>query len=282
MIFQHSQACDLKILLLIRFLFDYHINVFSSRLRILSKVYRVFVLICVLSSNLINKTVVFDYTHWSYLVEYVIYFIISWRTKEKCVLQFYRRLLIIDTLPCADNLYKKLSKFLLFALLTSIFYRITSIILYCIYMNIPVSFGLCMYAIVGVMRDLGPFNAVLTFSIIYIRLNIVRRTIETKGFKHINAHKYSSRNYIKMYEILADSISNIDSSLKFMVHFWNDTKLFNFIYFSTNNLVFFCLQMFCTITISVPRTVIRYYSVISYFKVYVSSKSIIIVIANFE
>lgn len=161
--------------------------------------------------------------YWSYLVEYVIYFTISWRTKEKCVLQFCRRLLIIDTLPCAKNLYKKLSKFLTFALLTIICYRITCTIIYCIYMNNPMSFGLCLYVIVGAMRDVGPFSAVSIFSIIYIRLIIVRRTIETKGFNHINVHKYSSRNYIQMYEILADSISNIDSSVKFTKH---DCKLY--------------------------------------------------------
>lgn len=216
MMFQHSQVCDLKTLLLIRFIFGYHINVLSPRLRFLSKAYRI-ILIIFVSSTVFDNKLFEGYSPGSYFFEYIIYFIISWRTNETYVYQFYRCIPIIDTLPCASNLYKKLSKFLIFTLISTVCIRLINIFNTSIAFNVPASFDAFMYLIICTMRDVGPFGVILVFSIVYLRLSIVRRTIQTHEINHINFKKYSVRSYIEMYGILVDSLDDIGLPLKFMV-----------------------------------------------------------------
>lgn len=215
-IFEPSKVCHLKIFLLIRFICGYHISVVSATLQILSKAYRIMLLLLIISITMINHEKI-GLAICTYIIEYVAYFFISWRTQDEYIFRLYQRISIIDTLPCAPDMYKKLPKFFVGIILFNIWTRFCNIVIICKQEDDCFSFYFIHYAIVCILRDFGPLSIIMIFSIIYLRVNVVRKTIETKGIKHINFQKYSVKNYIEMYVTLVDSLNNISLPLNFSV-----------------------------------------------------------------
>lgn len=215
---QKQQMCNLKFLLLIRFICGYHVKLVSPTLRYLSYVYRTILIIVIISLNIIHYERN-DLWVLSYFVEYIIYIMISWRTRDEYISRFYQRIWIIDTLPSAADMYKKLSIFLVGILLFNIWVRICYSAIAC-YQNDNCFSLHCNYsAMIYLLRDVGPVSITMIFSLVYLRLSVVRRTIETKGVNHINVQKYSAKNYIEMYVTLVDSMNDIAPPLKLMVLF---------------------------------------------------------------
>lgn len=158
-------------------------------------------------------------------VEYILYIIISMLLRDRHLNQFYQPIPAIDSLPHAKVIYSKIRKHQIVAFCVWTAYRSVSTAIVISQSIVTVEFWskanfgriLMSFAYLGV--DVNQMSTVLIFYLLYMRVIVIRRTIQSNGFDQNPIMAFSPQKYIQMYDLLLDSLHKNELILKVMVSY---------------------------------------------------------------
>ncbi|KAJ0173080.1 hypothetical protein K1T71_011256 [Dendrolimus kikuchii] len=203
-----------------RYLFGFYFNFRVCKMiswlnRLLCICYASFLFITIYNWDLFPRTLS---KLWD-VVEYFIFFLISFFGKDKFVEKYYEFNPVTDDLPTSKSLFSKFENvFNGFVVIISCI-KLLTVIPFCILAQ-PVCDnniqGLVAYFIIDAAIFVAKVLPILVFGLLYYRVKGIRTFLEINGFDISPKRRLTPAKYMQMYINVFDSWTEIDSSIKFV------------------------------------------------------------------
>lgn len=217
-----KSVCNLNPILLTRLIFGYYSKLSSPKLRILSKIYVVIIVTSLITLFVTQTKKISWIPKFFTLAEYLIYVTHSFVTEEGHVLNVYKSINIIDTLPGAKKMFRKLETFLITVVYLLVVVRILIVIMFCYNLFdlcfVWEPFGVFCANIIMTALDFRHLNLILIFSLLFVRVRIFKKSFEC-GFDNCSMQRFAVRKFIMMYEALVDSLQYKNRGTEITVSF---------------------------------------------------------------
>ncbi|PZC72379.1 hypothetical protein B5X24_HaOG200887 [Helicoverpa armigera] len=218
-------VCDIKNVLFIRFAFGFRQNFNgSSKIKRLSYLYTIFFSLLFTALTLFSNDL--SYHSLSYLIlaltEYFVLFTVSFLTKDEYIQRNFKLIYGLDTLPGAKKIFQNLEYFLKVSFVlglanilffaTMICFRISGL---CSIANLLSFFYILLHRLAC---DLGDYVLIMFIGLLYSRVKLLRNYLVTKS-ANTAWDRYSVKQFINMYESLANTIHDSAAPVKVTVCF---------------------------------------------------------------
>lgn len=214
----NTKVCNIQLILYIRLIFGFNFKQPSPKMRIISRLYVIVIVCFALSCFYYKILTMYNFTKTNFLMDYLtnaIYYFIS---EDEHLLHFFETIPVLDTLPYAKELYKKLQKYLISTQILIIVARILMMGTFCLIVpEYSRHVDQAEHYIVTTLllaTDLRHTSLILIYSLLYVRVKIFKNAIENNGF---GDQRYAARKFIQMYEAILDALEFKSCGMKLMV-----------------------------------------------------------------
>ncbi|KAG6460797.1 hypothetical protein O3G_MSEX012230, partial [Manduca sexta] len=218
-------VCNINFYWYIRFFFGFYhefLDVSSKPVRWLAKCYCCLICVSVIFFYLYIPSDGFYSKYLLYLIttEYFIYVTISFLNTNKSLLQYYKKMPLIDASP---STYKPMRVCLVGYLCIMFFIRLSGfikvLILHGEYNLQQIYFNFIDF-IMWLVVLLGRSPLLFMFALLYTRVRLMRQTLENNNFDCRNLGKHHPRWYIQMYETIIDMLEEDNDTVKLQYYFY--------------------------------------------------------------